>query len=159
MKTPKILVLCHGNINRSPACAAILQTYGFKCRSRGFREGNVGMRATAKIRRAMQRRGIDLETHRAQKITDDDVVWSNLIIYMDGGNEKRLKNLYPEAMKKSVCLAEYLNPVGKRIPDPNYFAKDSKEFIKAVNILTVASKRLAESLQSGLIDKQAELSL
>lgn len=90
-------------------------------------------------------RGYDLDSHRAHEVTSEELEWADLIVYMDGGNLKRLlQRLDVEGLDRpKMCLAEFAEPQQQRIPDPNFWKGDSPEFINTVDLIVACSKRLA----------------
>jgi len=139
----RVLVLCHGNIMRSPIAAALLERSGlFRVRQAGLNQNMKEGKPTAKKCRdaANSLYGLDLSDHRSRKVTSDDLQWADIIFFMDNGNEKRLDY----AMKQALChtsqsltrvyrLSDWQTP-GKHIPqikkvtDPAWLKKDSEEF-------------------------------
>ena len=122
-----ILVLCHGNINRSPACAAVLKQEfpELEVKSGGFGPGNKP--ATKKMRDMMAEEGYSLEGHRSKTVTQDMVDWADKVVIMDGGNLKRFLRLFGDDDHKLLKLGEYHNPPKTRIPDPGYMPRGSEE--------------------------------
>ena len=122
-----VLVLCHGNINRSPSCAAVLATLlgEDRVKSAGFKMS--ARRAAKKSRTFMRSRGYDLEDHVPQPISQELVAWAHVIVYMDGGNKKRLDEflLWECNLDKTptlVNLAHFLQPPGSKIKDPAFIS-------------------------------------
>lgn len=145
----KVLVLCHGNINRSPLCEAVLLSHGLRVSSAGF--VNPGRRASKKMRTAAEELGLSLEHHRSQLLTRELHEWADLIVYMDGGNLRRL-----EAFEQSlpwardrVCLGEYAPSPIARIPDPAFIKRDTPEFAAVVQLIHSCSETLAKKLIAG----------
>lgn len=144
-----ILVLCHGNINRSPLCAAVLANGSaphLEVRQAGF--VNPGRRAARKMRDAAGANGYDLDEHRSQVVTDELLLWADRVVYMDGGNRRRLDEALmniPKAMGL-ICLAEWSELYEKRIPDPAFMRQDSREFGEVVTGIISASLRLREAM-------------
>lgn len=131
-----ILVLCHGNKYRSPACAAFLQgAAGINIDSSGFSEP--GKPAAKRMRDMMATYGFDLTKHRSKTIDADQVNWAQLILYMDGGNRKRLEAAFPQAMRKARCLAEFIGE--QRIPDPAFINPKGPTFEEIVDKIRRAS--------------------
>lgn len=130
----KILVLCHGNKYRSPTCEVVLKKLGMEVESAGFAYPK--QRAAKSIRDTLRPFGYDLEEHRSRVVTKEMVDTADLILYMDGGNLKRLAAQFPYALNKARCLASYINK--KRIPDPA-FAPNPLEFSKIVDMIIAAS--------------------
>lgn len=147
----KVLVLCHGNINRSPLCAAVLMKHfpQLEVKQAALKEFKRPERAAAKMRRAAKEFGYDLEAHRSQPITKELLEWADKCIIMDNGNERRLVAFAQEqAVGFSYTrLSSYvLSGVMKSIPDPAFMKADSADFKTVVDIIIDASKRLGESL-------------
>lgn len=130
----RVLVLCHGNINRSPFVEALIrhERPSWEVRSAGLKTKD-GRRATPKARAAAAARGLSLEEHRSHMLHSELVDWavsggpSSKILYMDGGNEKRLHEFLDERYR-SDSLPRILNHCKllaaygslRRLPDPNY---------------------------------------
>lgn len=142
----KVLVICHGNINRSPLCAAELTRLGgLLIRSAGF--VNPGTRAAKKMRDAAEANGLYLQTHRSTLITPEHLEWADKVIYMDGGNWKRLHSMlvgseHPEV----ISLGHYAKPKVSTIPDPAFMAKTDPKFPKTVALILDATRRLHKEL-------------
>lgn len=141
-----ILVLCHGNINRSAACAEILRKKIPTVKSAGFT--GPGKRAAKKMRDAMVGRGVDLSEHRSQLVTRELVEWAEVIVYMDGGNRKRFMDQFPDMGVKLVCLGRYAEPQLSRIPDPGFMARNSKGFRETVGLIYRSSVGLLNDYKS-----------
>lgn len=118
----KILVICHGNICRSPIAAAILAD-AFEVRQGGFT--SPGRRSPPKVRAYAQRIGLDLEEHRSRLMTSDDIRWADKVLYMDGGNLKRFL-AFKLGVLKAACLGTF-HPDGAlvRLADPNFLSGDA----------------------------------
>lgn len=143
-----VLVLCHGNINRSPLCEAVLETYsntltGLEVMSAGF--VNPGRKASKKMREAALENGLDLSQHESKLFTQELHDWADTIVYMDNGNRKRYYGA-GGSLHKAVCLAHYAKPIATRIPDPAFMRKDSQEFKDVVQQIIQASHNLAKEL-------------
>lgn len=133
----RLLVICHGNICRSPVAAAILarELPTFEVRQGGF--VNPGKLSPPKIRMWAKNAGYDLMKHRSRLTTVSDTRWADVILYMDKGNLKRLETLAPNAMIKAKCLGSF---AGKdRCPDPNFFPRDSIQFAEAMIVLATSA--------------------
>lgn len=145
----KILVLCHGNINRSPLCAQVLREQlpadKFEILSAGFGKSN--QRASKKTRDYAGTLGYNLEEHRSTVVNPALLNWSDLIIYMDGGNKKRLdeavSRLYTGRTIRACCLGQWDVPESTRIPDPAFLNKDSEAFRQTIRTVIGCSQRLA----------------
>lgn len=135
----KILVLCHGNINRSPLAAAVLRTLGHDVKSAGF--VNPGKRASGKMRRAALAHSYDLEEHRSQLCTPELVQWAELVVLMDGGNEKRFRQQFTAPV---VRLGHWGDPRRDRVPDPAFLADGSHDFDQVVRFIISCALKLGK---------------
>jgi len=159
----KVLVLCHANVNRSPLCAALLAKVGgirVKVTQAALNPNHKSQRAAKKIRDAGMEMGLNLEDHRSQQVTCEMVEDADLVIYMDGGNLKRLQKLmehrtlyYPS---KSRCLGEFADPPVSRIPDPGFQRRGSDEFHNTVTLILQASLNLVKMIAQPGGERQDE---
>ena len=113
--TRRVLVVCAGNICRSPAAAAMLRALApeIEVRSRGVHDWNAGKRAHPSIARLAGQRGYDLSEHVAGQVTTDDLVWADDVLVMDAENQAQPARRFPRDLVRSTRL---LDPDG--IPDP-----------------------------------------
>lgn len=95
---PKILTICLGNINRSPAAEAILKKKGFDVRSAGFTPK--GKHAAKKTQQIMRETGHDLSTHHPKGITDSLCEWADVILVTTKAHHQRLLKKRPSLHKK-----------------------------------------------------------
>ncbi len=148
----RVLVLCHGNINRSPLVEAILRRHGIKAKSAGFR--NPKRRAAKKMREAAKQLfNIDLEQHRSQLITPGLWLWATVILYMDGPNKQKLmvfKAQNPGLPPRTELNLAVWSPAENksRIPDPNYTPR-GPEFNKLVDLIGSTANRFVHKVQIG----------
>lgn len=122
----RILVLCMGNICRSPYAAGVLarELPGREVRSAGFLEAGRGSPRFATSVAA--ERGINLTTHRSVRVTQELVDWADLILVMDRGQARRARNLLLTGCTPLVeLLGDFdTEPVDTRtVLDPNERAR------------------------------------
>ena len=91
-----ILVICHGNICRSPFAAAVL---AYRVKPRGIRVLSAGLvgpgrQATSTARAAARSRGIDMSEHRSQLVTPSLLAQVDLVVVMDGRQRAVLHHDY-----------------------------------------------------------------
>lgn len=148
-KPLNVLVLCHGNICRSPLAAAVLAKHLGKehVRSRackGYQEGRTRPPAAKKVRDFGEAQGYDLSQHRASTVEPGDRDWADLILYMDEGNRERMGEFMDSHhWDKTRCLGEYIGV--SKIPDPNYTPR-GPELIRMLELVVKAAEACAAEL-------------
>jgi protein-tyrosine phosphatase len=127
----RVLMVCMGNICRSPTAEAVLR-YKLKAAgldksvevdSAGTYGGHVGEPPDARAQRHAKLRGYDLSRLRARKLTAEDFTRFDWVIAMDGDNLARMADLAPDS---HVARMELLMSHATRhtdvaeVPDPYY---------------------------------------
>ena len=112
-----VLLVCTGNICRSPYAEAAFKKYlaSIDVASAGL-AALVDHDADSTATSVALTRGIDLSAHRGKQITRALVGQSDLILVMDDDHLKRLHKRYPESRGKSFKLAKLVGD--KNIVDP-----------------------------------------
>ena len=121
-KPATILVLCNGNIFRSPFAAAVLRgTVG----SSGIRVESAGLMGPGRSSppdavTAAAERGIDLSTHRSRLVTSELVRAADLIVAMDPLQHRVVREHFGRAPRDIVFLGDLdTEPAAPRaIEDP-----------------------------------------
>ncbi|KFZ29200.1 hypothetical protein IDAT_05885 [Pseudidiomarina atlantica] len=122
----RILVVCLGNICRSPTAKFLLQHAlpAKQIDSAGITamlhsEGK-GWDMDAKARQIAKQNGHEFGSHEAQQLTRELVNQHDLILVMEQEHRQYIGKRYPEAMAKTMLLGHWLAPAkqGKEIPDP-----------------------------------------
>ncbi|AOJ01057.1 MULTISPECIES: low molecular weight protein-tyrosine-phosphatase [Burkholderia] len=105
-----ILVVCEGNLCRSPMAAAFFAAAlpGRTVTSAGF-NALVGMPAAPLAQDVMRERGIDLSAHRAQQLGRAQCASADLILVMDRGQRRLVEDQYPLARGKVFRIGEHEN--------------------------------------------------
>ena len=121
----KIVLLCYGNICRSPLAAALAeqQLSGVAIDSAGFHD-QTGRGCPQKILRIGNSFGIDLSNHRSARVTFDQLANADLVIAMDLENLDRLRKEFPEIADRTTLLGLFGTPETLAIADP-YLADES----------------------------------
>lgn len=119
----KVLVLCHGNVCRSPAAEAVLKSRGIRAQSAGLKDSVGSHVAQKKIRDAMEVWGYDLSEHRSQPVEPLMVTYADIILIMDNPNKEKFIAKFPEDAHKLKLLGEYLDPPVERIKDPGFMRR------------------------------------
>ncbi len=120
----KILVVCIGNICRSPMAEARLKQSlpGIQVASAGL-AAMVGCGADPCSLKIMTEVGLDIAAHRARMLTESQARENDLILVMDTQQKEQIARLYPFARGKVFRLAQSLQ---QDIADP--YCKDEAAF-------------------------------
>ena len=118
----KLLVVCHGNLVRSPFAAAVLSRElapaGIDVRSAGF----IGFDrpAPAEAVAAAARHDVDLTAHRSRLLTTELVRTTDLIVVMDRSQRREIVESFGGRSADVVLLVDFdPEPVEtRRIQDP-----------------------------------------
>lgn len=115
-----ILVVCEGNICRSPMAALALQQSlgsieGLETTSAGLR-AVVGRGMDAAAEKQAVRLGIDPSPHVARQLTESMIQASALILPMTLGQRQRILEMDPVAMRRTFTLKEFAL-VAEQAPD------------------------------------------
>ena len=106
-----ILVVCVGNICRSPMAEALLRRElrgqdGFTVESAGL-GALVGHPASEHSVALMAELGLDISAHRARQIHPDMVAASDLVLVMEAGHRRAIDDADPTARGKVHRLGEW----------------------------------------------------
>lgn len=147
-KPKNVLVLCHGNICRSPLVGVVLEAVlgSERIRTRACKSYESGKAppAAKKVREYAQGLGYDLNQHRAKTVLSEDLEWADLILYMDRGNRERMGEFMTSSdWEKARCLGEYLGV--ESIPDPNFVPRGER-LRELLDLAVRAAEACAEDL-------------
>jgi len=139
----KILVVCDGNICRSPTVAAILKSLkpGLAISSAGL-VGLEGKDMDPTAREVAEQNGLYCGQHVARKLTSEMCRDSDLILVMESRQKDRLSQKFPEASGKTFLLTHWN---GKNdIPDP--YRRGREAFERIYPMMKEATEAWAEKL-------------
>lgn len=155
--TTRILMVCLGNICRSPTAAGVMaqkiSARGVSDRitvdSCGTADYHIGKPADPRTRAAAAARGYELGNHRARQLKVADFDHFDLILAADTNNIKdiaALRYTRPHPGKAQVRLfMDIVSPgEGRALPDPYY--GDKKDFELVVELCEKASRAWLEKL-------------
>jgi protein-tyrosine phosphatase len=140
-----VLVLCYGNIYRSPFVAEyisrFLETTGFSCvRSAGFHPKVERPTPDDFVVLARERAGIDLSRHRSRLVSTEDFEWADVVLIMDRHNWHAVANCSAgaNALSRVIWLGALGNSGSVEINDPYGASVDVKadimdELIESAN--------------------------
>ncbi|MGE5466843.1 MAG: low molecular weight protein-tyrosine-phosphatase [Ignavibacteria bacterium] len=137
MDRVSILLVCMGNICRSPTAEGVLRALVerdgiaefFQIDSAGTHGYHVGEPPDERARQAAARRGYDLSGLRARRVGEFDFMRFDLILAMDSDNLSLLQRACPpEHRHKLRLFLEYAASFEEReVPDPYYGGDDGFE--------------------------------
>ena len=133
-----ILIVCVGNICRSPTAEALLkhklQGYDIKVTSAGL-GALVGKGVDPTAAAVMAEHDISLHDHQARQLTREMVRDADLILTMETRHIKAICELTPEARGKTFLFGRWLN--GCETPDP--YRQQREAFVHVYQILDKAA--------------------
>lgn len=140
-----ILVVCHGNVCRSPFAASVLRDLlAVPVVSAGFIGPSRRVPPTAL--QVAAARSVDLDSHRSQLVTGELLNSVSLVVVMDAGQAARLRGSFPTATCAIVLLGD-LDPElsdSRTIADP--WNRPAIEFDRVYARIERCCRVLAETL-------------
>ncbi len=141
----RILMLCYGNICRSPFAELALRHRDptLEVSSAGFHPVP-GRASPAHVAHAARDFGVELDGWSSHTLDRQQIDNADLILVMDGSNLERLAREYPDAWSKSTQLG-FFGPEGGDIEDP--YEMDPAATRRVLQVLHRAVEALAERLE------------
>jgi len=145
-----VLIVCHGNIIRSPFAERVLKlmlngTRTVSIASAGL-EAVPGKPVDAMALRMANAHGIDLHGHAASRVTPELVMKSDLIFVMDVPQLVTLRRRHPDARQKTLLLTCLAPDTPLEVADP--VDGDSYRFHTCFDHITRATGPLIRALGS-----------
>ena len=126
----RVLMVCMGNICRSPSAQGVLEqrvraaglTERIEVDSAGTHDGHLGAPPDPRAQRHAAQRGIDLSAYRARQLSRQDFIDFDLVLVMDADNERIVRTLCPAGQgHKLHRLTDFCTRhAATEVPDPYY---------------------------------------
>lgn len=120
----RVLVLCLGNICRSPFAEHCLRhmaaergIQNLTIQSAGFLHHD-GLKTPTRFVELVRPHGVDLSGHRAQRVQQQQVDEADVILLMDAQNLRALQSEFPHATNKTFLIGLLSSQKAGEIPDP-----------------------------------------
>ena len=156
MATKRILLVCMGNICRSPMAEGIVRhkalerLMSVETDSAGTIDNHVGESPDVRAQNCMKGHGIDISDLRARQVRSSDFHDFDLLLAMDESNLKGLLRIAPDTVlaKKAKLMMDYTpgHPL-REVPDPYYGG--AKDFEAVFAMLDQACDNLMDQLRDG----------
>ncbi len=156
--TFRVLLVCMGNICRSPTAEGVLRKIivnnglgdVVEVDSAGTHGYHVGESPDQRTQRAASVRGYNLSQQRARKVAPQDIEYFDLILAMDRANLDSLKRLAgPEHYDKIRLFMDYAQHFDDdEVPDPYYGLGHGFDLV--LDMVEDAAQGLVDSLKQQL---------
>ncbi|MFC2176487.1 low molecular weight protein-tyrosine-phosphatase [Bacteroidota bacterium] len=152
MSTPRILMVCLGNICRSPMAEGVLKAKAEKAGipltidSAGTSSWHQGQQPDGRAMEEMRMNGIDISYQRSRPFTASDFDLFDHILVMDTSNRANVLSLARNEndQKKVHLILDFGNEVkGKSVPDPYY----DDSFDRVYELLDYACEAFIKTLK------------
>jgi protein-tyrosine phosphatase len=142
--TQRLLVVCTGNICRSPVAAAVLRQYvsDIDVTSAGL-HAVVGRGIDPESAAAAQAQGIALDAHIARQFTDELGRDVDMILVMENSHRHEIMARWPHLGGKTFLLGYFED--GKEIPDP--YRRGKAMHLHMVGLVVESVRHWAEQLE------------
>ncbi|MBU1361811.1 MAG: low molecular weight phosphotyrosine protein phosphatase [Gammaproteobacteria bacterium] len=137
-----VLVVCIGNICRSPMAQALLEAAlpGSDVSSAGLHAMH-GLPADPLACELMAERSFDVSRHRARQLSMDMCQRADLILVMDRAQRHEIEDRYPFAIGKVFRLCEHSK---QDVPDP--YLADREVFRKSLALIEDGAQQWAQRI-------------
>lgn len=158
----KILMVCLGNICRSPMAQAVVLHHANRpdrspnapkilVQSAGTQAGLIGQPPDPRARAALARRGYPLTGDRSRRVAASDFEQFDLILAMDRDNIAQLRRRCPaENASKIRLFLDFTTDLPEdEIPDPYY--GNAQGFERVLDLCEAAAQGLIAALDAGRV--------
>jgi protein-tyrosine phosphatase len=166
LRPTRVLFVCTGNICRSPLAEAVfkdlVQKRGLERRyeidsagTHGYHEGDP---ADPRTIRVGTKHGLLVDSI-ARELRDDDFIRFDVLVAMDRGHVREMRDRCPKALQSKVLLMPDYGPERalKDVPDPYYGGFDG--FEQVYRILVGCSLGLLDALESAALESASQTSV
>jgi len=147
----KVLVVCTGNICRSPTGEGVLKHLAGKENlpiqfdSAGTHDYHVGEAPDRRAIAHAKKRGYDISALRARQVGAEDFEEFDLLLAMDRGHLRILERMCPARSRHKLRLFA----AGQDVPDPYYGG--AEHFEAALDLIEDAARKLLVELRPHLL--------
>jgi protein-tyrosine phosphatase len=151
----RVLLVCLGNICRSPTAEGVLRhlasreapALGIEIDSAGTGDYHLGAPPDPRSQRAAMKRGIDISALRARRVTAQDFARFDLILAMDRQNLHELQAMRPAGSRATLkLLLDFVpNSAIQEVPDP--YCGDAGAFEVVLDLTEAAARGLLAHLK------------
>lgn len=144
-----VLIICQGNICRSPLAEAYLKhllagrMQRITVDSAGL-ETSVGRPAHNFAKAVGQVQGLILDSHETRPLLKDHIVKADLIVVMEYAHRYRLLKLFPHAKNKAFLLRQFVSSHDLEIADP--YSGTMRDFEDCFDIIRQSCDSLVEEI-------------
>ena len=139
----RILVVCDGNICRSPTVENMLAQRTRKTVSSAGLVALVGKEMDATAREVAAENGLECKPHSGTKLTRELCRQADLILVMEQRQKDRISEMAPESSGKTMLLGKWLGD--KEVPDP--FKRSREVYEQAYVIMDEAVNEWVKRLK------------
>ena len=135
-----ILIVCVGNICRSPAAEALL---AHKLEGKGLTISSAGIGALVgnpmdkTAHEVLNDHGVEHTSHRARQVDSEMLHRADLILVMEQSHVQHIRQIAPEVHGKTFLLGKWLDDT--EIPDPYRQSKPAFEHVHSLLTQSVES--------------------
>lgn len=150
----KILLVCMGNICRSPMAEGVVRNVfnKYKIEAEIDSAGTIGFHAGEspdyRAKAELMKHGINISDLRARKITVEDFEYYDYIYTMDHNNHADLLQMVPSEFKHKIEMFMNLSVPGKNIPVPDPYYGGDQGFTKVYEMINKSAIALAEKIKA-----------
>lgn len=148
----KVLMVCLGNICRSPMAEGILRELArqemrdLTVDSAGTSDYHVNEAPDRRAQAEMRSRGIEIRDLRGRQITPGDFHDFDLLLAMDASNLRNMRHIAPneDLARKAQLIMDFApdHPL-REVPDPYYGGDEG--FTTVYDMLTIACRNLLKN--------------